>query len=69
MHQLDLSVGMLDVLNSKSAFKGLDNVDIRNYGAFDGIKEAKELYAILPCLNPCMLSFSITSIIHMQLRL
>ena len=25
--QLDLSVGMLDVLNSKSAFKGLDNVD------------------------------------------
>ena len=45
--QLDLSVGMLDVLNSKSAFKGLDNVDIRNYGAFDGIKEAKELFAEL----------------------
>ena len=42
--QLDLSVGMLDVLNSKSAFKGLDKIDIRNYGAFDGIKEAKELF-------------------------
>ena len=45
--QLDLSVDMLDVLNSKSVFKGDDKVDLRNYGAFDGIKEAKELFAEL----------------------
>jgi len=45
--QLDLSVGMLDVLTSESVFKGEDKVDIRNYGAFDGIKEAKELFAEL----------------------
>lgn len=45
--QLDLSVGMLDVLNSKSIFKGEDKVDLRNYGAFDGIREAKELFAEL----------------------
>ncbi|MDE5697284.1 MAG: aminotransferase class I/II-fold pyridoxal phosphate-dependent enzyme [Lachnospiraceae bacterium] len=45
--QLDLSVGMLDVLNSKSVFKGEDKVDLRNYGAFDGIKEAKQLFAEL----------------------
>ena len=45
--QLDLSVGMLDVLSSKSVFKGEDKVDLRNYGAFDGIKEAKELFAEL----------------------
>lgn len=45
--QLDLSVGMLDVLNSESVFKGEDKVDLRNYGAFDGIKEAKELFAEL----------------------
>lgn len=45
--QLDLSVGMLDVLNSESMFKGEDKVDLRNYGAFDGIKEAKELFAEL----------------------
>lgn len=45
--QLDLSVGMLDVLTSESVFKGEDKVDLRNYGAFDGIKEAKELFAEL----------------------
>ncbi|MBO5144983.1 MAG: aminotransferase class I/II-fold pyridoxal phosphate-dependent enzyme [Lachnospiraceae bacterium] len=45
--QLDLSAPMLDVLNSKSAFKGADNVDLRNYGVLDGIKEAKELFAEL----------------------
>lgn len=45
--QLDLSVGMLDVLNSESVFKGEDKVDLRNYGAFDGIKEAKGLFAEL----------------------
>ncbi len=43
--QLDLSMGMLDVLNSKSAVKGADNMDIRNYGVVDGLKEAKELMA------------------------
>ena len=31
--QLDLSVDMLDVLNSKSVFKGEDKVDLRNYVA------------------------------------
>lgn len=45
--QLDLSADMLDVLTSKSVFKGEDKVDLRNYGAFDGIKEAKELFAEL----------------------
>ena len=45
--QLDLSTPMLDILNSNSAFKGADNIDIRNYGLLDGIKEAKELFAEL----------------------
>lgn len=45
--QLDLSAPMLDVLNSKSAFKGADKVDLRNYGVLDGITEAKELFAEL----------------------
>jgi DNA-binding transcriptional MocR family regulator len=45
--QLDLSLPMLEVLNSGSAFKCADGLDIRNYGAMDGIKEMKELVAEL----------------------
>lgn len=45
--QLDLSNGMLDVLNSSSAFKGENGVDLRNYGVLDGTKEAKKLFADL----------------------
>jgi len=48
--QLDLSLGMLDVLNSESVFKGQDNMDLRNYGLLDGIKEAKALFAeVMEC--------------------
>lgn len=45
--QLDLSAGMLDVLNSSSSFKGVQGFDLRNYGILDGITEAKELFANL----------------------
>lgn len=45
--QLNLSAPMLDVLNSKSSFKGVQGIDLRNYGALDGITEAKELFAEL----------------------
>lgn len=40
--QLDLSLPMLDVLNSKSDFMTADG-DVRNYGVLTGIQEAKEL--------------------------
>lgn len=43
--QLDLSTPMLDILNSSSAFKGENNVDVRSYGVLDGITEAKKLFA------------------------
>lgn len=45
--QLDLSLPMLDILNSKSAFKGVNNMDFRNYGLMDGTDEAKEFFAQL----------------------
>ncbi len=41
--QLDLSMEMMDVLNSSSELKGEEGVDCRNYGILDGIWEAKQL--------------------------
>ena len=43
--QLDLAMGMMDVLNSSSDLKCEEGVDCRNYGVLDGIREAKELLA------------------------
>lgn len=41
--QLDLSMGLLDAVNSSSSVKGENGVDLRNYGGLDGIPEAKKL--------------------------
>ena len=41
--QLDISMGMMDVLNSKVDLRSEDGTDCRNYGCLDGIPEAKEL--------------------------
>jgi hypothetical protein len=43
LEQLDLSMGLMDVLNSDSDLRCEDGTDCRNYGVLDGIKEAKEL--------------------------
>ena len=40
--QLDLSLPMMDILNSKSDYTSVDG-DVRNYGVLTGIKEAREL--------------------------
>lgn len=45
--QLDLSMKMLDVLNSNSVLDSEDGTDCRNYGGADGIVEAKKLMADL----------------------
>lgn len=42
--QLDLSLGLLDVLNSKSDFVGADGMDCRNYGILEGIEECRNLF-------------------------
>ena len=41
--QLDLSMPMLDVLDSSSVMESEDGTDLRNYGVLDGIPEAKKL--------------------------
>ena len=45
VEQLDLSMGMMDVLSSASDLTCDDGTDCRNYGVLDGIKEAQELLA------------------------
>ena len=43
--QLDMGMGLLDVLNSESDMKSMEGMDTRNYGLMDGITEAKHLMA------------------------
>lgn len=50
--QLDLSMGMMDVLSSDSDLSCEDGADCRNYGVLDGIPEAKELMADIMEVNP-----------------
>ena len=50
--QLDLAMGMMDVLNSETDLKCSEGVDCRNYGVLDGIREAKELLADMTEVSP-----------------
>ncbi len=50
--QLDLSMPMMDVLNSKTPLKSRKGTDVRNYGVMDGIDEAKELLAAIMDTKP-----------------
>lgn len=43
--QLDMTMGLMDVLNSDSDMMTMDGMDTRNYGLMDGIIEAKHLLA------------------------
>ena len=43
--QLDVSLDILDAINSKSLLKSENGTDCRNYGVLDGIPEAKKLMA------------------------
>lgn len=45
--QLDISMPLLDILNSSSDYCALDGSDCRNYGVLDGLPEAKELMSCM----------------------
>jgi DNA-binding transcriptional MocR family regulator len=49
--QLDLSMPMLDVINSSSDMKTALGNDTRNYGDLDGIGECRRLMADMMCVN------------------
>ena len=50
--QIDVSLGLLDTINSSSDLKALDGTDCRNYGVLDGIPEAKKLMADMMGTTP-----------------
>lgn len=50
--QLDLSMGMMDVLTSSVDLTCDDGTDCRNYGVLDGISEAKQLIGDMIECNP-----------------
>lgn len=50
--QLDLSLDVLDCINSSESCKSEDGTDCRNYGLLDGIPEAKRLFAAMLEVDP-----------------
>lgn len=50
--QLDLSMGMMDALNSNADLSCADGTDCRNYGVLEGIHEAKVLIGDMMENNP-----------------
>lgn len=50
--QLEMGMGIMDVLDSKSCMKTEAGMDTRNYGLLDGIPEAKKLMAEVMQVQP-----------------
>ncbi len=50
--QLDISVHMLDIVNSSFSCKTRDGFDCRNYGVLDGITACKELFGEMLGVTP-----------------
>lgn len=50
--QLDISVNMLDIINSSSGCKTENGLDCRNYGLLDGIPSIKNLFAQMLEVSP-----------------
>ena len=52
LEQLNLSMGLMDVLSADDDLRCEDGTDCRNYGVLDGIQEAKELLGEIMEVNP-----------------
>lgn len=53
--QLELSMPLLDILNSKSNLIDEGGVDVRNYGQLTGITETKRIFADILSISPEMI--------------
>ena len=56
--QLNITMDMLDTINSSSDMKSEDGTDCRNYGVLDGIPEAKKLMADIMGTTPEPVSYT-----------
>lgn len=52
VEQLDMTMDMMEVLDAKTDMTAEDGTDVRNYGAMDGIPEAKKLMADVMGVSP-----------------
>lgn len=50
--QLDMGMGLMDALNSKTVLDASDGTDCRNYGILDGLPESKQLMAQIMEVEP-----------------
>lgn len=61
--QLDLSMGILDAIDSSTALVSENGMDLRNYGVLDGIPEAKRLLAeMLGCSENSVIVYGNSSL-------
>lgn len=61
--QLDLSMGILDAIDSQTALVSENGMDLRNYGVLDGIPEAKRLLAeMLGCSSKNVIVYGNSSL-------
>ncbi len=61
--QLDLSMGILDAIDSNTALVSENGMDLRNYGVLDGIPEAKRLLAeMLGCSEKSVIVYGNSSL-------
>ena len=61
--QLDLSMGILDAIDSNTALVSENGMDLRNYGVLDGIPEAKRLLAeMLGCHESSVIVYGNSSL-------